>query len=98
MSKAIIFSDLHLHNHKDRVDRLQNCLDVLEWIFEEAKKLQASKVVVEMLEAQRSGQAIFSRLGFRIEGTLVNHARDRFGKHHNLVVMATLVDDATQRQ
>ena len=66
-------------------------------IFEEAKKLQASKVVVEMLEAQRSGQAIFSRLGFRIEGTLVNHARDRFGKHHNLVVMATLVDDATQR-
>jgi len=38
MSKAIIFSDLHLHNHKDGVDRLQNCLDVLEWIFEEAKK------------------------------------------------------------
>ena len=67
-------------------------------IFEEAKKLEASKVVVEMLEAQRSGQAIFARLGFRIEGTLINHARDRFGKHHNLVVMATLVDDANYRQ
>jgi hypothetical protein len=25
-------------------------------------------------------------------------ARDRFGKHHNLVVMATLVDDASYRQ
>ncbi|MCX6014324.1 MAG: GNAT family N-acetyltransferase [Chloroflexales bacterium] len=67
-------------------------------IFEEAKKMHASKVVVEMLEAQRSGQAIFARLGFRIEGTLINHARDRFGKHHNLVVMATLVDDVNYRQ
>ena len=39
-----------------------------EVIFEEAKQLSAHKVVVEMLEAQKSGQAIFARLGFRIEG------------------------------
>lgn len=38
MSKALIWSDLHIHNHKDRVDRLQDCIDVLNWIFEEAKK------------------------------------------------------------
>lgn len=38
MSKALVFTDLHLHAHKDRVDRLQNCLDVLEWIFEQAEK------------------------------------------------------------
>lgn len=38
MSKALLFSDLHLHNHKDRVDRLQNCLDALNWVFEQAEK------------------------------------------------------------
>lgn len=38
MSKALIFSDLHIHAHKDRTDRLQNCIDVLNWIFEEASK------------------------------------------------------------
>lgn len=36
MSKALIFSDLHLHRHKDRIDRLQDCLQVLDWIFEQA--------------------------------------------------------------
>jgi len=61
-------------------------------VFAEAQKLQASKVVAEMLEAQRSGQAIFARLGFRIEGTLRGHARDRFGQRHNVVVMATLLN------
>ena len=60
-------------------------------VFAEAQQLQASKVVAEMLEAQRSGQAIFARLGFRIEGTLRGHARDRFGNRHNVVVMATLL-------
>lgn len=36
MSKALIFSDLHSHAHKDRVDRLQNCVDVLDWVFRTA--------------------------------------------------------------
>ncbi len=36
--KAMVFTDLHLHAHKDRADRLQNCLEVLDWVFEEAAK------------------------------------------------------------
>ena len=36
MSKALVFSDLHLHDHKDRVERLPACLEVLEWVFETA--------------------------------------------------------------
>jgi DNA repair exonuclease SbcCD nuclease subunit len=36
MAKALVFSDLHLHGHKDRVERLQDCLDVLEWVFKTA--------------------------------------------------------------
>lgn len=38
MSKALIFSDLHLHAHKDRIDRLDDCLQVLDWIFHTAVK------------------------------------------------------------
>jgi DNA repair exonuclease SbcCD nuclease subunit len=38
MGKALIFSDLHVHAHKDRVDRLYHCLEVLEWAFATAEK------------------------------------------------------------
>lgn len=37
MAKALIFADLHVHNHKGQVDRLQNCVDVLDWVFQQAK-------------------------------------------------------------
>jgi len=37
MSKALLFSDLHLHSHKKSADRLQDCLNVLHWVFETAK-------------------------------------------------------------
>lgn len=36
--KALNVADLHLHAHKERVDRLHHCLDVLVWIFETAEK------------------------------------------------------------
>lgn len=36
MAKALVFSDLHLHSHKGRVDRLQDCLNALEWVFKTA--------------------------------------------------------------
>ena len=38
MSKALVFSDLHLHAHKDRIDRLNDCLQVLDWVFKTAVK------------------------------------------------------------
>lgn len=38
MSKALIFADLHLHNHKDRVNRLPDCLATLEWVFKQANE------------------------------------------------------------
>jgi DNA repair exonuclease SbcCD nuclease subunit len=34
--KALLFADLHIHSHKDRVDRLHHCLEVLEWVFKTA--------------------------------------------------------------
>lgn len=57
-------------------------------IFDAARDLGVSKVIVEMIEEQTAGRAIFEQLGFRVEGTLHNHARDRFGNDHNLLVLS----------
>lgn len=57
-------------------------------IFDAARDLGVSKVIVEMLAEQTSGQAIFERLGFHVEGRLSEHARDRFGNRHDLLIMA----------
>lgn len=42
--KALIFSDLHIHKHKDRIDRLQDCLDVLNWVFDTALKNDCQQI------------------------------------------------------
>jgi RimJ/RimL family protein N-acetyltransferase len=57
-------------------------------IFDSARSLGVSKVIIEMMEEQTAGRAIFERLGFHLEGTLRAHARDRFGQDHNLVILA----------
>jgi RimJ/RimL family protein N-acetyltransferase len=57
-------------------------------IFDAARDLGVSKVIVEMLERQNGGRAIFERLGFHVEGTLSQHARDRHGQQHNLLILA----------
>jgi ribosomal protein S18 acetylase RimI-like enzyme len=57
-------------------------------IFNAARDLGASKVIVEMLEEQQAGRAIFERLGFRVEGTLSKHTRDRQGQFHNLLILS----------
>ena len=57
-------------------------------IFDAARDLGVNKVIVEMLERQNAGRAIFERLGFHVEGTLSAHARDRHGQRHNLLILA----------
>jgi L-amino acid N-acyltransferase YncA len=56
--------------------------------FQAARDLGVSKVIVEMVEEQQAGQAIFEQLGFRVEGTLSKHTRDRQGQFHNLLIMS----------
>ena len=36
MSKALLVSDLHIHAHKQKTDRLYDCLKVLDWCFKTA--------------------------------------------------------------
>jgi ribosomal protein S18 acetylase RimI-like enzyme len=57
-------------------------------IFDAARDLGAAKVIVEILEEQTAGQAIFVRMGFHFEGRLSDHVRDRTGGRHNLVLLA----------
>lgn len=35
--QILIFSDIHLHSHKNSLQRLQDCLDVLRWAFQTAR-------------------------------------------------------------
>jgi RimJ/RimL family protein N-acetyltransferase len=57
-------------------------------IFDAARDVGVNKVIVEMLEEQQAGRAIFERLGFRVEGQLSAHARDRHGRRRNLLILA----------
>ncbi|MEI8166294.1 MAG: GNAT family N-acetyltransferase [Chloroflexales bacterium] len=60
-------------------------------IVEAARELGATKVTVDMLAALTAGQAIFSRLGFAVEGQLARHAIDRDGNLHDIVIMSAFV-------
>ncbi len=45
MAKALVYSDLHVHSHKGRTDRLHDCLEVLRWTFEEAEKNECKHIL-----------------------------------------------------
>lgn len=45
MSKIIYFSDLHIHCHKQSLQRLQDCLDVLRWVFQTARDRGISDII-----------------------------------------------------
>jgi DNA repair exonuclease SbcCD nuclease subunit len=36
MAKVIVFADIHIACHKRSTERLQHCLDTLEWVFQTA--------------------------------------------------------------
>jgi DNA repair exonuclease SbcCD nuclease subunit len=43
--KILIFSDLHIHPHKRSTDRLDDCIKVLDWIFDTAAARQIKNIV-----------------------------------------------------
>jgi L-amino acid N-acyltransferase YncA len=63
-------------------------------MLDAAYELEVSQVVVELLAEQIAGRAIFERLGFSIEGALEGQVCDRYGRYHDLLVMAYRIDDA----
>lgn len=45
MPKFLLFSDIHIFQHKKSEDRLKDCLDCLVWVFETAKKNQIKNIL-----------------------------------------------------
>lgn len=45
MSKFLILTDPHVHPHKRKVERLEDCLRVLDWAFQVAKQNKIAKIL-----------------------------------------------------
>lgn len=45
MSKVILFSDIHVHPHKKNYQRVEHCLEVVDWIFETARQHKISNIL-----------------------------------------------------
>jgi DNA repair exonuclease SbcCD nuclease subunit len=45
MSNVLLFSDLHIHPHKKSLNRLEDCLKIIPWVFEEAKKNNVKNII-----------------------------------------------------
>lgn len=43
--KFIIFSDIHIHPHKKSTERLDDCIKVLEWVFESALSRKINNIL-----------------------------------------------------
>lgn len=43
--KILIFSDIHIHPHKKSAERLDHCLEALDWVFSTARKKKIRNVV-----------------------------------------------------
>jgi DNA repair exonuclease SbcCD nuclease subunit len=81
MSKALIFSDLHLHSHKESVGRLNDCLKVLDWIFNEASKHNVEHILfLGDLFHERSKIDVLNYL--RTFETFMRHMLENDPKYH----------------
>ena len=67
---------------------------LVQAIFLEALGLGLEKLIAEMTPDQHGAINVFQKLGFRVEGLLHCHVRDRHGEKHDLIVMAHEVGDA----
>jgi DNA repair exonuclease SbcCD nuclease subunit len=45
MAKVLLFSDLHVHPHKKNYQRVEHCLEVVDWIFDTAKEHEVSEIL-----------------------------------------------------
>lgn len=43
--KILIFSDIHIHSHKKSVERLEDCLKALDWVFNTAKENDIKDII-----------------------------------------------------
>jgi len=45
MAKILLFSDIHIHNHKKSYERLDDCIKSFEWVFDVARENKINSIV-----------------------------------------------------
>lgn len=45
MGKVLLFSDIHIYPHKKKTERLEDCLAVLNWVFDVAEKRKLQNII-----------------------------------------------------
>lgn len=45
MANILLFSDLHIHPHKKSLDRLEDCLRIIPWVFDTARKNNVKNII-----------------------------------------------------
>lgn len=68
---------------------------LVQAIFTEASGHGMEKLVAEMTPDQKGAINVFQKLGFRIEGLLRDHVRDRSGTKRDMVVMSHDLETAS---
>ena len=77
MAKFLLFSDIHVHPHKKSQDRLNDCLEALEWAFTTAKEKQVDAVLFggDMLHDR---QKIDTLTYFKVFNVLEKYQNEKF--------------------
>lgn len=75
--KVLLFSDIHISQHKKSVDRLYDCLRVLEWVFETAKARSITNIIFggDLFQDRQKIDVITYHLAFDI---FAKHCDDSF--------------------
>jgi DNA repair exonuclease SbcCD nuclease subunit len=87
MSEVLIFSDVHVHPHKRSNDRLEDCLNTLNWVFDVAEQRGITQILfggdlyhdrqkIEVYTYQRTFETLEKRLRdgkFQLYLLLGNH-------------------------
>jgi DNA repair exonuclease SbcCD nuclease subunit len=86
-NNVLIFSDLHIHPHKRKDERLEDCLKVLDWVFDVAEENKITNILfggdlfhdrqkIEVYTYQRAFETLQKRLNtgkFNLYLLLGNH-------------------------
>lgn len=72
-NKVLLFSDAHIHPHKRKVERLEDCLKAVDWVFDVAEDHQIENILfggdlfhdrqkIEVFTYQRTFETLANRL------------------------------------
>lgn len=69
--KYLIFADIHIHKHKKSEDRLRNCLETLEWIFQVAEEKGIEHIIFggDLFHDRQKIDVLTYQMAFEIFGT-----------------------------